>query len=229
MIKQGFAPKALALALCATLCAPAIAQTNDWMNNCLPYQQARQAQNGATIGSVADADPYLVGMSTKDVAAGSPGQQAAGVNSGNFSCNGTVRGAFDSMLQQAGSIFGIDLGVLLGGAANAKAGDLCGQVSQSIGKTFGGMNVSCPRVNIPGFNNSCGIGLSGNGNGVGVRVNGRLGGYSIGGNGNMGLDGSTSGRGSTNLGTPTGSTSTTTGSTGGIASSVGCWFTGNCK
>ena len=225
MIKQGFAPKALAVALCAALCGPSMAQTTDWINNCVPYQQARQAQNGATIGSVADADPYLLGMSTKDVSAGSPGQQAIGANTGNFSCNGTVKGAFDSMLQSAGSVFGINLGTLFGGIAGATSGNLCGQVNQAVGKTFGGMNVSCPRVNIPGFNNSCGIGLSGNGNGVGVRVNGSAGGYNYNNNSNMGLNGSTTGRTSTNVGTPTGGSAS---SSGGITGSIACWFTGNC-
>jgi hypothetical protein len=231
MIKQGFASKAVAMALCAGLAAPSIAQTNDWMSSCLPYQQARQAQNGATVGGVADADPYLLGMATKDVAGPSSAQIAAGQNGGSFSCSGTVKGVFDSVLQSAGSMFGIDLGTLFGNIPGAASGNLCGQVNQSIGKTFGGMNVSCPRVNIPGFNNSCGIGLSGNSNGISVRTNGALGGYSFNGNGGVNPNGTTV-RANTNIGTlgggPATSSSAPAASSGGIGSSVACWFTGNC-
>ena len=237
-------PALAAIALAALLSAP-VAMGQDamsqWMTDCLPRQEATQKITAANAAPIADRDPYLQGAANKPVAGANPSQTANGVNIGNFSCNGAVKGAFDSMLSSAGSLFGFDLSTLLGGVAGSQAGNICGQVGQAIGKTFGGLNLQCPRVNIPGFNNSCGINVSAGANGVNVSGSGNLGGYSVGGTANTAYNGIYSGNGSYNAGQGnTGSVSVrgnaTTGQTTGggtgwfsnVSNQVGCWLNGGC-
>lgn len=219
-------PGRLAIAMAALFALPAMADpVGDWMNSCAPYQQARQASNGATFGSAADNDPYLQAASTKDVSTPNPFQAANGISVGNFSCNGTVKSVFDSFLTSAGSMFGIDLGSLIGGMAGTAAGNVCGDVNAAIGKTFGGMNLNCPNVSIPGFNNYCHVGLNASANGISVTGSGGLGGYTTNasaGNGGVTYNGSTSNGSSASTG------SNGTSSFGSISSSVSCWFTGSC-
>jgi hypothetical protein len=221
--KSRLASAILALGIvCPAIAADAL---TDWQTSCLPFQQAQQAQTGAQMGNVGSNDAYLKGVAEKNVATANPYQLANGISIGNFNCNGAVKGVFDSLLSSAGSFFGFDFGSILGGIAGAQAGNLCGSVNSAIGKTFGGMNLNCPTVNIPGFNNACHIGVSASTSGVSVSGSGALGSYSTSGNGSAGPTGAT-GSGSYSS-TGSGSTSASSSSSlGSIASSVSCWISG---
>lgn len=237
-------PVLAAIALAALLSAPvAIGQDamTQWMTDCLPRQEATQQISAANAAPVADRDPYLQGAANKQVGQANPFQQANGVNIGSFSCNSAVKGAFDQVLSGMGSWFGFDFMTLFSGIAGAEAGNLCGQVGQAIGKTFGGLNVQCPRINIPGFNNSCGLNIGVGANGVSVSGSGTAGGYSVGGTTNTAYNGVFSGNGSYNAGqgnTGSGSVrgNATTGQTTGggsgwfsnVSNQVGCWLNGGC-
>ena len=236
--------------LAMSLLAPSMtnAQSNpmsDWSSNCIPYQQAKQQSNAQQIGSVADSDPYLIGAANKNVAAPNPAQQANGGGNANFSCNGAVKSVFDNALNSASGLLGFDIGTLLGGVANSQSGNICGGVNQAIGSTFGGLNLNCPHVNIPGFNNSCHVGLSANNNGIGFNSGGSLGGYSGGTNTNAGYGGNYQGSGYYNAGqgnsgnvnvngNASNGTQTVSGSQNGNSflqkaqNSVSCWLGQGC-
>ena len=196
-----------------------ISQTlSDWAaNGCAPYQAAQQASTAYNLGNVASNDPYLSGAANKSVSSANPYQKANGVNPGNFSCNGAVKGVFDQFMNGS-SIFGVDLGTLFSGVANAEAGNLCGDVNKAIGSTFGGLNLNCPHVNIPGFNNGCHVGVSANANGVGLTTNGNVGGYSANGSSSTSTGTATMG------GNAVGGNSTS--SLGKVGSTISCWFSG---
>lgn len=221
------------IVLAMGLITPAIAADplSDWVSTCGPYQQARQAQTGAQMGAVGQNDPYLQGVAQKNVAQANPYQAANGISVGNFNCNGALKGVFDSFLSSTGSAFGFDLGALFGGVAGAEAGNLCGEVNSAIGKTFGGLNLNCPRVNIPGFNNACHIGVSASTSGVSLNGSGALGGYSTSGNSMAGPNGVTgngglSGGGASTRGSIPQSGGGGSGILGSVANNVTCWISG---
>lgn len=197
---------------------------------------ARNEATSAILAEQMSHDDYLHEVREKkpgndkslDNAAGGLGGIAA------QSCYSATKSAFDSLLSSAGGFFGIDLGSLLGGAANSAGGNLCGDLNKAITSR---LNFNCPRVSIPGFPMNCRGNASINANGVQISTGGQVGGWSTNGYSNTGVNGVSTYSGGVNAGrgasgSISGNTSTGSGNGTGIFSSisnnVSCWISGNC-
>lgn len=148
------------------------------------------------------------------------------------SCYSVTKGAFDSVFNSMGSVFGFDLGSLFGPMFNSMGGNLCGELNKAITNR---VSFSCPRVAIPGFPINCNGSLGVNSNGVQVSGGTTVGGWNAGGTTYTGVNGTTNANGSVNMGAgnrSSGSTtipaSTSTGILTNISNNIGCWLNGGC-
>lgn len=192
----------------------------------------------AILGNGADVppEPFFDDANNKK-----PGDlDSLGVPGISKSCNQITKGAFDSFLGSAGSVFGFDVGTLFSGAAGAASGAVCQEINSAIMKRT---SIACPKVKIPGFPVNCGANIGVSASGVTLTGNGKFGGYSTGGSGQVGANGVGSARVTYEAGTTgRGSAQTTInadpqagpqspGILSNIGNNIGCWLNAgsNCK
>jgi len=205
---------------------------------CLQGQQNYSDGTSAILAQQSQVDPYLVNArNTTPGATQTYGASSAIQSQIAQGCYGMTKSAFDSIFSSMGSVFGIDLGSLLGGLANQAEGQLCQQVNNAI---MSRTQISCPRVSIPGFPISCNGNVSLNSNGIQTNGGVQVGGWNSNGSGTVGANGVYNGNGSvymgqgnsgtiyTNGNAATGQTGTqqSTGVLSTISKNVGCWFSG---
>lgn len=200
---------------------------------CLQGQRDYSNQTAAIIPQQAENDPYLTAVRNAK-----PGDNASlGAEGVAQSCSNLTKGAFDSLLGSAGSVFGVDIGALFGGVANATTGSICQSINSAILQKT---SISCPRVPIPGFAINCNGGVSLGANGVQINGGGTLGGYSTSGFGTVSPNGVYSGNGSYNAGQGNRATGSISGAVQGavsqaqsggllstISNNVSCWISGS--